>query len=499
LNPGPALPFDHVLIPDTCGLGLGSILLDTIPTNSGGGTGDYIYTFDGATYAGVIESTGLSAGTYEIGLTDTTLGCSSDIIQITLTEVVDVVDESFDFDDFCSGDSPIPTNIATVGGTWGFNPAPTDGATINSTTGVITGAVIGNSYSVEYTVGICSESSSVLVTAAPVEDATFTYDPLCLGSTPAITVVEAGGTWSFNPDPGTASIDAASGEITGGSGTFEVQYITAGTCPDSTINTVIVYDAPAAPLLIVADSIYCPEDVLNPIIAPTGTGLTYSWFDDQSLSNIIGSGDSYTPFLLVTGQNSFYLTASDPNGCVSLPALANYYLVDISAMTAIPDLEVCIGSEISLSAEGGVSYQWTDSGQIVGGLEEESATAKIVIPEDFYVEIVDEYGCRVVDTVSVSLLPTDSCNVTVYNAFSPNDDGKNDFWEIDGIEGYPENTVVVFNRWGDVIIDFQNYDNSTVIWGGENRAGKIVPAGTYFFVVEVGGSQDQSGWVQVVK
>lgn len=500
LNPGPDLPFSTSILEDTCGLGVGYILIDTISTNGAGGTGDYVYTYDGGlTYLDNIDSTGLLAGTYDIGLQDTTLGCYSVISAVTVNEITDVVDESFAFDDFCPGDTPLPYNIATSGGTWNFNPSPGDGATIDVATGEITNSVIGNNYTVEYTVGICNEVYTVLVNAADSGDATFFYDPFCLGSTPTIQVIEGGGVWSFNPDPGTANIDPSSGLITGQSGTYQVQYVTTGTCPDTAVNAVIVYDTPAAPSITSTDSLYCPDEAIQPMLAPTGSTLTFNWFDDVGLTNNVASGGAFTPALLITGINDFYLVSSDANGCESAPGVMNYLLVDTSPMKAEDDQDVCIGSVVELRADGGASYIWTTSNQITGDLDAESTLAKILISEDFYVQITDIYGCVVMDTIKISLLSNEDCEVTVYNAFSPNGDSVNDYWEIDGIEGYPENIVIVYNRWGDVLIDFQNYNNADVVWDGTNRSGKQVPAGTYFFVVEVGGDQNQAGWVQVVK
>ncbi|UGU15043.1 gliding motility-associated C-terminal domain-containing protein [Sinomicrobium kalidii] len=79
-------------------------------------------------------------------------------------------------------------------------------------------------------------------------------------------------------------------------------------------------------------------------------------------------------------------------------------------------------------------------------------------------------------------------NKTKYG-FSPNGDGNNDFWKIEGIENYPDNTVSVYNRWGDMVFRVQEYDNhSNVFRGQANKltglgAGKL-PSGTYFFDVQ---------------
>ena len=86
------------------------------------------------------------------------------------------------------------------------------------------------------------------------------------------------------------------------------------------------------------------------------------------------------------------------------------------------------------------------------------------------------------------LIPDTRIQRTKYG-ISPNGDGINDTWQIDGIELYPENTVSIFNRWGDLVFYLDDYNNQTRRFDG--RANKltrfgagILPAGTYFFSIE---------------
>ncbi|MCY4780543.1 MBG domain-containing protein [Sphingobacterium sp. UT-1RO-CII-1] len=74
--------------------------------------------------------------------------------------------------------------------------------------------------------------------------------------------------------------------------------------------------------------------------------------------------------------------------------------------------------------------------------------------------------------------------VRVHPAVSPNGDGINEFLRIEGIEQYPENKFVVFDANGAVIQSFEGYDNATIIFDG-TKAGRPVPNGTYFYVLEV--------------
>lgn len=59
------------------------------------------------------------------------------------------------------------------------------------------------------------------------------------------------------------------------------------------------------------------------------------------------------------------------------------------------------------------------------------------------------------------------------NAITPNGDGINDYFYIKNIEYYPENTLVIFSRRGDVLYTFKSYDN--------RFDGMGLPIGTYFY------------------
>lgn len=89
----------------------------------------------------------ICAGNYSLIVTDSN-GCSITVDTALINPPA--LDPNFTFANFCQGDLAHPDNIATQGGTFSFNPQPNDGATINATTGVITNAKSGATYSVEY-------------------------------------------------------------------------------------------------------------------------------------------------------------------------------------------------------------------------------------------------------------------------------------------------------------------------------------------------------------
>jgi gliding motility-associated-like protein len=103
-------------------------------------------------------------------------------------------------------------------------------------------------------------------------------------------------------------------------------------------------------------------------------------------------------------------------------------------------------------------------------------------------------------TVYIHVLPLSDVddNIIIYNGFTPNDDGVNDRWVIEGIELYPDNEVLVFNRWGDIVKRIYGYDNANNFWDGTRDDNLILPDGTYYYVIKIiyqGQDKYYTGWV----
>lgn len=75
--------------------------------------------------------------------------------------------------------------------------------------------------------------------------------------------------------------------------------------------------------------------------------------------------------------------------------------------------------------------------------------------------------------------------VRVHPAVSPNGDGINELLTIEGIQDYPDNRVTIFNRNGTLIWSASGYDNGGTAFRGKGTGGSNLPAGTYFYIVEI--------------
>ncbi|WP_276381305.1 gliding motility-associated C-terminal domain-containing protein [Flavobacterium sp. H4147] len=83
--------------------------------------------------------------------------------------------------------------------------------------------------------------------------------------------------------------------------------------------------------------------------------------------------------------------------------------------------------------------------------------------------------------------PTD---VVIYNAISPNDDGKNDSFLIENISKFPDNEVEIYNRWGVKVFGTKSYNESDNMFRGYSdgrvtvNRGEKLPTGTYFYILK---------------
>ena len=93
------------------------------------------------------------------------------------------------------------------------------------------------------------------------------------------------------------------------------------------------------------------------------------------------------------------------------------------------------------------------------------------------------------------------CTIDAPQAFTPDGDGINDTFVIEGAETFPDNEIVIFNRWGNVVYSTRNYQND---WRGTSNSGLNVdgdelPTGTYYYVFDTNGEKNETlkGYVYI--
>ena len=110
------------------------------------------------------------------------------------------------------------------------------------------------------------------------------------------------------------------------------------------------------------------------------------------------------------------------------------------------------------------------------------------------IEVCDLAGACTQQVIDIEVVG----EVIVFNGLSPDGDGLNDFMEIkyiDVVEGASKNKVSIYNRWGDLVFETDDYDNVSRVFTGVSNNGKELPAGTYFYKIDFSQGQPLSGFI----
>ncbi|MBB1149502.1 gliding motility-associated C-terminal domain-containing protein [Myroides sp. NP-2] len=196
-----------------------------------------------------------------------------------------------------------------------------------------------------------------------------------------------------------------------------------------------------------------------------------------------------------TKDDAFFEARPTTAGVIKELNTSEYWLLDRGAdtksdilltlswdeRTTLPAMLVDPENELHIVRWDATQQMWVDEGGVVDMASKEITT----------VSEVKGYGFFTLATVKKDwILDGD---IVIYNLVTPDGDGKNDYFIIDNIKKYPNNTVEIYNRWGVKVYETKGYDtngdgSSNVFRGySEGRVtvdkSKKLPSGTYYYVV----------------
>ncbi|WP_306640204.1 choice-of-anchor L domain-containing protein [Sanyastnella coralliicola] len=211
--------------------------------------------------------------------------------------------------------------------------------------------------------------------------------------------------------------------------------------------------------------------------------LTYSWTDAEG--NEVSTDEDIDGIC----NGTFTLSIEDASGCTGdgTFTVVEPDSITINGFSPILDSGYNVSEfggndgSIDTEVEGGTpgyTYEWSGPLTIEDGTEDPTD----LVAGDYTLTIIDANGC-VKDSIIVVTQPDD---ITLPTGVSPNGDNANDTYVILGIDQHPNNTFKVFNRWGNIVYEKQNYANE---WNGVNSDGEDLPDGTYYVVFEADNRQ----------
>ncbi len=402
--------------------------------------------------------------------------------------------------------------------------SPTTGVSISST-GIVTAPA--GTYVIAASSNGCTSGNSVSITidAQPQTPAAAivgtVIQPTCaLGTGSVVLSGLPSGNWNINPGniSGTTSFTTISGL---NAGTYNFTVTNTDGCTSAASDSVIIDvqpETPAAPVLGTVTGPTCTIATGSVVLNDLPSG---SWTINPG--NINGNTASITISDLAPGTYNYTVTNSV--GCTS-SASADVIIdeepsnptivIDPLLADCNNDDEITFELNTLLPTGTPLTGSWSSENSSANGGIVGSEFSPYLIEVGTYLftyEAVDNGGCAV--KVDLNITVDDECTVLsectepfVHNAFSPNGDNVNEVFvinQLDQFTCFPTNTVEIYNRWGILVFEINQYDNETRVFRGisEGRVtvdkGAQLPTGTYFYVLNYtnkeGENKHQEGYL----
>jgi len=294
-----------------------------------------------------------------------------------------------------SGSSAICSGVAatytdTTGSTGMWSIWPTTLATVDATTGVVTGVAPGVVTLDRMVSNMCgSDTASMTLTigSAPVVAAITGSAYACAGNSTTLADATTGGAWS-SADTTVATVNATGITAAIAGGIAAISYTVSNACGSTSATATFSSYALPGVSATAMHPIVCAGS--NDTLYATGA-ITYMWSPTTGLS----CGGCAEP--TTTAGGTYTLTGTDSHGCVN-SSTVTITAAALPTITATSGIATC-GPQMDLSATGGVTYNWspaTDVACTSCGTTTTNATAATT----YTVTGTDVNGCS--DTATVT-------------------------------------------------------------------------------------------------
>ena len=447
-----------------------------------------------------------TAGTYYVSVTDS-VGCTktSDTLTV-LTQVasIDITSATGDTAT-CYDATQTFSLIATANGSILWSTGDT-----TATISVLPTATATYSAQVTTSLGCTASDSFTLVVnqLPPIPTIDGITPPgadslvLCNGATATFSVSTLFATATWSTGATTSSITVSN------PGNYYVTIQDLNGCK-ATSDTVAVFAETALISVFSADTATCSGSPITIIVTSNGPVV---WQDNST-------GTAY--FDNPTMTTTYTATVTTPLNCQSSVSVT----ITVSDTSAFANVQNDQGATLSNTQAPAVdisvndSYTGTPSWFIASGPYH--GTANINGSTVIYTPSLDYVG---MDSIKYVMCTSNVCGsacdtgMIVYNVtldpnppipgvkipggISPNGDGNNDRWVIDGLSDFPNNKLTILNRWGDILYKAEPYYND---WDGTATQGLVIskaplPDGTYYYVLILGdGSKPMKGFIEIRK
>jgi len=346
-----------------------------------------------------------------------------------------------------------------------------DGVAITGATSVTYAATQPGVYTVTINNGTCSgpasNSATMTVSSSPSGSISPATATICNGGSQTLT---ANGGSSYQWYRNNIAISGATSATYAAiqSGTYSVDIINSNGCKAKASNeTVVTVSAPPNGSISPSTANLCTGDS---VILVTSGGVSYQWYRNGSA---ISGATSASYKAKQSGTYTVEITNS--NGCKAMSS--NQAVVSItnapSGSISPPNVTICSGGSATLTATGGVSYQWYKDGVLINGAT--SATHNVTQPGTYSADIINASGCKGTSTNSAVVVVGSAPTSAITPASG----------QLCG-----NNASVVLTIGGGTT--YQWYRNGVVINGATFSTYTVTTAGTYSATIISGTCSGQS-------
>ncbi|MBW8683408.1 Ig-like domain-containing protein [Chitinophaga rhizophila] len=381
------------------------------------------------------------------------------------------------------GNSDGSINITATGGafpltySWNTTPAQTTEHAVDLAAGTYTVTVTdANGCPADFSTEVSEESMILLKALAKPGD-------LCTGTTTKLWAIPTGGRMqSYTWEPGTVT-DSSFTISPDTTTTFKLTGIDENGCKVIDSIKITVTEKPEAPL--VSAQTICPDSTATLKITNATTPFTYNWYTFPSGGNVTGNGDTYTTPAIGTATTWYVEAVNGPCASDRTPVTVTPFdraatpvvkTGTISSTGVTFTWEPVPGATGYIVSVDGSTYAAPSSGNqgtthvVTGITNQESINIKVIA--------LGPQVCQNSLPGLASAKPKPG-EIFIPNAFTPNGDGKNDYFKPEGTS-ITAIDMKIFNQWGELIYQ----TNQLTGWNGTYN-GTLQPSGVYTYTVRI--------------
>lgn len=441
-NGVPSISLNNVTNVSCIGLSNGAVNISV-----SGGQGPYTYSWNNGQTTEDLNA--LTTGTYSVTLTDN-LGCVTNFTNIQVSEPAAISISTSLTNITCNGQANGSIQLTGVGGTNPYSYLWSNGSTNEDLVNIVAGNYSGTLTDANGCNSSFGPIAIVEPTALSLSNVSAT-DASCGANDGSIIITITGGAPNYTY---LWSNGATSEDISGlSSGSYNVTITDTNAC-SITQNTINISGGSIANISAVIQDELCREGNSGAIQLNLNGGsapFTYQWNNGSSTQNLIN-----------VASGSYSVTVTDNSGCSSTssytvnPAVVPNVNAVILPSLAL-DTAVIWGSLLDLSGGanqiGVISYIWTAVGPGNPNISTPNQINTIVNPDQdgqylFILTAQSNTGCITIDSVFVTV---EANNPQIPTAFSPNDQGDNNSFQVINLNKSLLVEFKIYNRWGQLV------------------------------------------------